>query len=124
MNHGQYLAARGPHGHDEPSAGRKLVDQRGRDLCSTGGHDDPVERLPPCAEAPIANTPLDTLHPQPLKRCTCPLRQFRHPFERDDLPDQLRQHRRLISRTGANLEHPVLRPGPERAGHHRHHVGL
>ena len=41
-----------------------------------------------------------------------------------DLARQLRQHRRLISRPRAHLEHALPPAGPQQLGHQRHNVGL
>ena len=45
-------------------------------------------------------------------------------LDRADLPDERRQHRRLVARTGPNLEHHVVRLGLEEVGHQRHDEGL
>ncbi len=50
--------------------------------------------------------------------------QRRDPFDGEDKTSQSSEHRRLVARSGPDLENPIIRPDLRRLGHGRHHPRL
>src|SRR5437868_4684591 len=111
--------------HDEPSAGRKLLDQRTWDMAPAGGGEDRVERrLIAATGGPVAFDNLDvavTEPPQPLAR---DVDQIMLALDPDHLRGNAADHRRGVTRAGADLEHDVAVPDPGGLDHQRHDIRL
>src|SRR6185295_5256472 len=109
----------------ETSAGRELLEQRGRDLSGRGGHQNGIERrgFRPATIA-VADAHVNALVSEPSQG------RFRTPPERlDDLDrvdvlGHLREHGRLVARSGSDLEHPGTRTERRELRHERDDVGL
>src|SRR5262249_39609792 len=94
-------------GNDQPAAGLDLFHQGWRDLARSRGYDDGVERgmfRPTLAAITAPQRDVgEALLRQHRGRTGG---EFRNDLDRPDRVGKAGEHRRLISRAGADLEHP------------------
>src|SRR2546427_1078552 len=110
--------------HHSPALG-ELLEERRWHRGAAGGDQDPVERRlvrPP--ERPAANADPHVRVAELLEEGTGTLREARQPLDRAHAARQLGEHRRLVARARADLEHLLAPRELEELRHERDDVGL
>ncbi len=103
----------------------ELIDQGLRHLLCGGGDDDAViRRLARHAGKAVAGNDLDIIVAERAQAAPRLLGERAIALDAHHLARQAREHRGLIARAGAYLEHAMMRPQRQLLGHIGHHIGL
>jgi len=107
--HLETLAAGAAYRDNEPAARLQLLVERLRETRRVSGDGDPVEGgVPGQTKRPVADVHLDTLIPCGVQPFSGLLGELRDPLDRVYLSRKLSEHRCLITRPGADVEHAFV----------------
>jgi hypothetical protein len=110
-------------GPDQASSRRELLEQGLRNLRSPGGHDDRVEGGVGAAPlGSVAEIDHDVRDAEPVEHLSRPGGEARHPLDRHHPRGQVGEDRRLVARTGSDLEHRLVALELESGRHGRDHA--
>src|SRR2546426_2286397 len=125
LHDGQRLVLGVPDGHHHASTLRELLEERRGDRGAAGRDQYPIERrfVGP-AERAAADPDPHVVVAETLEERTRPLGQARQSFDRADPPRELGEHRRLVTRAGADLEDLLMAVELEELRHEADDVGL
>src|SRR6185369_4828625 len=112
-------------GHDDPSVGGELLDQRPRNVASGGGGEDRTKRrlVAPALRA-VTLDDLDIVITEAPHSLASDRDQLGLPLDPDHLGGDAADHRRGVTRTGSHLEHLFARCDTRRLDHQRDDIGL
>src|SRR5256714_2864856 len=114
LHQGERLGAAHAERDQQAASGRELLHQRGRYVGTPRGDEDRVVgRIGAPAERPVAQQHRDVADEGLAQRALGRERERLHPLHREHGRGERGEQRRLISRTGADFEHPLLSAEPQ-----------
>jgi len=122
----QFLIQAVAHGNHEPSGIAQLIEKRGGNFRRARRHRDRVKgRLRRVSERAVAAHRGDIFATAGvIEICTRQCRQLGDALDRNHAPSQPPEHRRVVTRAGANVQDFLASVEPQRLRHQRGHVGL